>query len=103
MRQRYRAQGLWGLVDQRATRSASPVGRADPRLVTVIAEAIEAETDASTGTRARLRRRVEQTLADRYGPAAVVMPSPATFYRLVAALSAGRHTFGKATTRRSLA
>jgi transposase InsO family protein len=31
------------------------------------------------------------------------MPSPATFYRLVAALSAGRHTVGSARTRRSLA
>jgi len=31
------------------------------------------------------------------------MPSRATFYRLVAALSAGKHTVGSARTRRSLA
>ena len=31
------------------------------------------------------------------------MPSKATFNRLVNALSAGRHTFGSATTRRSAA
>jgi transposase InsO family protein len=31
------------------------------------------------------------------------MPSAATFYRLVAVLAEGRHTFGAATTRRSLA
>ena len=31
------------------------------------------------------------------------MPSRATFYRLVARVSAGRHTFGSARTRRSLA
>ena len=32
-----------------------------------------------------------------------VMPSRATFYRLVARVSSGRHTFGSARTRRSLA
>ena len=31
------------------------------------------------------------------------MPSRATFYRLVERVSAGRHTFGSARTRRSLA
>ena len=47
LRRRYREQGLWGLVDQRAT---------------------------------------------EYGPGAVPMPSSSTFYRLVAVLSAGRHS-----------
>jgi transposase InsO family protein len=103
MRQRYHQQGLWGLVDQRAVRQASPTGRADPRLLAAITTAVEAETTTSTGTRGRLQRRVEQRLAAEHGPGVVAMPSQATFYRLVAVLSQGRHTFGQATTRRSLA
>jgi hypothetical protein len=103
LRQRYRAQGLWGLVDQRAIRQPKPHGRADPRLVAVLAAHLEAETEQSTGTRTRLHHRVQEALAAEYGPGVVPMPSRATFYRLVAALSAGRHTFGKATTRRSMA
>ncbi len=69
----------------------------------MLAAHLEAETEQSTGTRTRLHHRVQETLAAEYGPGVVPMPSRATFYRLVAALSAGRHTFGKATTRRSMA
>ncbi|MFI6100836.1 hypothetical protein ACIA8G_35250 [Lentzea sp. NPDC051213] len=57
-RARYAAQGLWGLVDQRATRTWEVTGRADPRLVEAALEVIAAETSASTGTRSRLMRRV---------------------------------------------
>jgi transposase InsO family protein len=103
LRARYRDQGLLGLVDQRALRRARPTGNADPRLVAAIQRAIAAETEVSTGTKTRLRRRVEASLVADYGPGEVSMPSTATFYRLVDALAAGRHTFGAATTRRSLA
>ncbi len=103
MRRRYREQALWGLVDQRATRQAAPFGNADPRLVAAVNKLLDKETDQSTGTRGRLRRRVEQALAAEHGPGVVPLPSPATFYRLVNALSAGRHTFGSAPTRRSVA
>ncbi len=48
-------------------------------------------------------RRAERQLRERHGTDAPVMPSPATFYRLVASLEAGRATFGSARTRRSLA
>jgi hypothetical protein len=67
MRQRYRDGGLWGLVDRRALRPASPTGTADPRLVVAITAAVAAETDASTGTRGRPRHRVEQALAKSTG------------------------------------
>ncbi|WP_240046074.1 hypothetical protein [Streptomyces sp. L-9-10] len=103
MRGRYQRQGLWGLVDQRRSRQSTPFGQADPRLVAAIAAAIEQETELSTGTRKRMRLRIEETLAAEYGTGTVVMPSAATFYRLVAVLAEGRHTFGAATTRRSLA
>ena len=49
LRQRYEKQGLWGLVDHRATRLSKEFGRADHRVVEAIAEAMEEQTDDSTG------------------------------------------------------
>jgi len=103
MRKRYREQGVWGLVDHRKTRLSSPTGRADERVVTAVAEVLTAQVDESTGTRGRLRRRVEALLAERHGPGVVPMPSKSAFYRLVEAVSEGTHAFGEATSRRSQA
>jgi putative transposase len=102
-RTRYAKQGLWGLVDQRAVREWEVTGRADARVVAAIREAIEAETHTSTGTRSRLIRRVSKALENTYGPGVVPLPGKTTFYRLIDALSSGRHTFGSAVTRRQLA
>jgi hypothetical protein len=102
-RARYAAQGLWGLVDQRAVRDWEATGRADARLVTAIREALDAETNASTGTRSRLIRRVTKTLEDTYGTQVVPLPGKTTFYRLIEVLSTGRHSFGSAVTRRQTA
>ena len=103
LRHRYEAAGVWGLVDHRFTRQSSPAGRVDDRVVAAVRQAVEEETDRSTGTVDRLRRRVEQILTAEVADPSVLMPSRATFYRLVARVSAGRHTFGSARTRRSLA
>ena len=103
MRLRYRAEGLWGLVDQRLVRSSSPFGRVDARVVAAVATAMQGETQRSTGTRGRLRRRVEQLLTAEHGAGVVPVPPSTKFYRLVAAMDAGRHTFGEATTRRTQA
>ncbi|MFJ9049725.1 Mu transposase C-terminal domain-containing protein [Streptomyces bacillaris] len=102
MRRRYREQGLWGLVDGRYAPRPKPTGNVDARVVEATIAAIEAQTGASTGTKARMLRQVERFVHDEYGEA-VVMPSRATFYRMVDALSAGRHTFGSAVTRRQTA
>jgi hypothetical protein len=104
LRRRYELEGVWGLVDRRyapAGRGSGPGGRVDPRVVEAARRAIGEQTDRSTGTVGRLRRRVGQLLAEDPDPPA--MPPERTFYRLVARLSAGRHTFGSARTRRSLA
>ncbi|WP_349675497.1 Mu transposase C-terminal domain-containing protein [Pseudonocardia sp. EC080625-04] len=104
LRRRYETDGLWGLVDQRHARAArgrAPGGRTDPRVVEATRRAIAEQTQRSTGTVDRLRRRVEQLLAD--DPQPPPMPAERTFYRLVARLSSGQHTFGSARTRRSLA
>lgn len=46
---------------------------------------------------------LERALEADHGRDAVSLPSRATFYRLLSAVSAGRHTLGPARTRRSLA
>ncbi|WP_019889407.1 DDE-type integrase/transposase/recombinase [Streptomyces purpureus] len=99
----YARQGLWGLVDQRTTRLADTTGRADARLITIIEEAVAAETPASTGTRSRLIRRVIKQIEETHGPGVVPIPSRSTLYKLVDRLSSGRHTFGSAVTRRQTA
>jgi transposase InsO family protein len=103
LRRRYQQEGLWALVDRRVARGASPTGRVDPRIVDAAQQAIAEETDRSTGTVSRLRRRTQQLLTAKHGPDAPPMPSQRTFYRLAARLAEGRHTFGSARTRRSLA
>ena len=104
LRVRYEREGLWGVIDHRAARRTAPAGYVDPRVVAATRQAIAEETDRSTGTVGRLRRRVEQILAGTAqageGP---VMPPERTFYRLAGRLASGRHTFGSARTRRSLA
>ena len=88
MRQRYESQGLWGLVDHRNTRLATPFGRVDERVVEAIAAAMDEQTDASTGTRERAWRRAKEILAARHPGQEVPLPSRATVYRVIA--DAGR-------------
>jgi transposase InsO family protein len=102
MRRSYQSEGLAGLVDGRL--AAARGGTTDPRLLAAIALAVAGEEERSTGTVARVRRTVEQILREEHGlDPGEVIPSRATFYRLVSQASAGKHTFGSAATRRSLA
>lgn len=103
MLRRYRNQGLWGLVDTRHARRARPTGNVDPRVIAAAAAVIDAEKDASTGTKSRAVRKIRENVEREHGPGTVPMPSNATFYRLLDVLSAGRHTFGPATSRRQAA
>ena len=103
MRSRYLEQGLWGLVDARYSPAARWPGKVDPRVVAAAAAVIDAQTGTSTGTRTRVIRQVTERLEREHGPGTVPVPSRATFYRLLEALSAGRHTFGSAVTRRQTA
>ena len=68
-----------------------------------IREVVEAETATSTGTRSRLIRRVTKKLEAEHGAGVVTLPSRSTSYQLIDTLSAGRHTFGSAVTRRQTA
>lgn len=99
----YERDGLLGVVDRRHIPQRQVFGNVDQRLMEAIREAIEDETEASTGTVSRLQRRVAKALVTQYGAEdAPAMPSQRTFYRIVKRLSEGRHTFGSARTRRSL-
>lgn len=100
-RHRYETEGLMGLVDGRQGRRGGPY--TDQRVLDAIAQAVDEETDKSTGTVDRLRRRVVKILTAQDLDAEELMPSRATFYRLVERAAKGKHTFGSAPTRRSIA
>ena len=104
LRVRYEREGLWGVIDHRAARRTAPAGvRGSPGGGGHPAGHRRGDrpVDRHGGP---ARRRVEQILAGTAqageGP---VMPPERTFYRLAERLASGRHTFGSARTRRSLA
>ncbi|WP_152646095.1 Mu transposase C-terminal domain-containing protein [Streptacidiphilus albus] len=106
MRQRYEAEGLWGLVDGRSRKPPAPVpgtGRVDERVVAAVTEALAGQTDLSTGDRKRVIMRTQQILVGRHGEDEVDLPKRATFYRLVNNLARGNDPFGSATVRRQRA
>ncbi|MFF4673835.1 transposase [Streptomyces sp. NPDC001279] len=100
MRARYRSEGLWGLVDGRAVRERSAVGRADERVVAAVRKVLEGQRERSTGTLVRLRRRVGWLLEEEYGAGVVALPPASTFNRLVHAVADGQGLLGTATQRR---
>ena len=100
MRARYRQDGVWGLVDHRATRPRSVLGRADERVVAALREVLEAGRERSSGTLGRLHVYTKRLLAEQYGDGVVPLPSSATFNRLVHALADGRGLLGSARQRR---
>jgi len=103
LRANYQREGLWGLVDGRAMRGSTQFGHADARFVEALMAVLEGETQVSTGDGQRLLAKTLQILAERDDAQKVVIPSRATFYRLLTGLTEGRHTLGKATSRRQAA
>lgn len=102
MRARFEREGILGLVDPRLRTVPDGTGRADRRVVAALRQVVDGQTDKSTVSAQVLRRRMERLVEAEHGPG-VPLPSRATFYRLLAAVTAGRHTLGSARTRRSLA
>jgi len=100
-RQQYQAQGLWGLVDHRLTRPSQLFGRVDPRVIAALRVAVSEQTGTSTGTRERVWKRAAEVLAEQHPGEQVLLPSRATFYRVMQAMDRGEHTFGSAPRRRS--
>ncbi|MCS0600529.1 Mu transposase C-terminal domain-containing protein [Streptomyces sp. LP11] len=102
LRARFEREGVAGLVDRRLVKPATGTGRADPRVVAAIEKVVSSRTDEATVSAQVLRRQVERLLADELGSGRLAMPSRAAFYRLLQAVSTGRHLLGSARTRRSL-
>ena len=104
LRARYECDGLWGVIDHRAARRTAPAGYVDPRVVAATRAGHRRGDRPVDRHGGRLRRRVEQILAGTsQAGERPVMPPERTFYRLAGRLASGRHTFGSARTRRSLA
>lgn len=103
MRARFERDGVLGLVDPRLRTTSDGTGRSDRRVVEALRKIVTEQTGRSTVSAQVLRRRMERVLEAEYGPGVVPLPSRATFYRLLNAVSSGRHTLGSARTRRSLA
>ncbi|MFF7599318.1 Mu transposase C-terminal domain-containing protein [Streptomyces mirabilis] len=103
MRARFEREGVLGLVDPRLRTVSDGTGRTDRRVVEALRKVVDEQTDRSTVSAQVLRRRMERLLEAEHGPGVVPLPSRATFYRLLKAVSSGRHTLGSARTRRSLA
>ncbi|MEV7868873.1 transposase [Streptomyces sp. NPDC088124] len=103
MRARFEREGILGLVDPRLRTVSDGTGRTDRRVVEALRKIVDEQTDRSTVSAQVLRRRMERLLEAEHGPGVVPLPSRATFYRLLNAVSFGRHTLGSARTRRSLA
>ncbi|MEU6228741.1 transposase [Streptomyces sp. NPDC047042] len=103
MRARFEREGVLGLVDPRLRTVSDGMGRTDRRVVEALRKIVDEQTSRSTVSAQVLRRRMERLLEAEHGPGVVPLPSRATFYRLLNAVSSGRHTLGSARTRRSLA
>jgi hypothetical protein len=102
-RRRYEIHGVAGMADRRTDKPVTPHGRADPRVVDAMRQAVEEATGQSTRTATYLFWRTQQILDDAHGPGVVELPSRRSLYRLLEKLSAGKHTTDSARTRRSLA
>ncbi|MDU0314114.1 hypothetical protein RKE38_10495 [Phycicoccus sp. M110.8] len=95
----WRADGLWGLVDDRSKRVADPLAGLDHRIVDAILDQADAERHQSTGTYSRFRRRLAARLA--ISAPDLTLPPDSTLRPKVTFLVAGRYTFDNATTRRT--
>jgi putative transposase len=95
----YRRDGIAGLVDGRKTRESSPTGRIDVRLVSLLEEAIDGQTNLSTGTKSRVIAQVTREAQQLDVP----IPGRSTLYAALGNLHRSKHPFGNATTRRTQA
>lgn len=97
----YRISGVAGLVDARVRRSGS--SRIDPRWDVACLRVLAHYVDASTPTRGAVIAEVAYALDDEFGSGVVPLPSKSTAYSRLAELSKGKHSFGSAKARRSVA
>lgn len=97
----FRASGVAGLADTRI-RSRYAVG-VDPRWDATCLQVLDDYVEASTPTMGDVIDAVVRKLEASFGPGTVPLPSKATAYRRLKVLAKGRHAFGSAKGRRSVA
>lgn len=98
----YRTHGAAGLIDGRAAQTHGPIDRLDDRIHETLAHVLAEQKLRSTRTASRLIIETQARLIRQYGANAPKLPSKASMYRYIDAMDAGRHSTGRATTRRSL-
>ncbi|WP_249354217.1 helix-turn-helix domain-containing protein [Rhodococcus sp. USK13] len=97
----YRAAGVAGLADTRVrSRYAASV---DPRWDAACVRVLDRYIEASTPTMGVVIDSVARKLEAGFSPGTVPLPSKATAYRRLKVLAKGRHAFGSAKGRRSVA
>ena len=78
------AQGVWGLVDKRRVRGPSTHGRVDEQVVKLLRKIHQRHKKRSVGTRSRLFELLRRACVRKFKKkTAQLMPSRATFYRLL--------------------
>jgi len=97
----YRSAGVAGIADSRLLRKRQ--SGVDPRWDAMCVRVLDELVNASTPTRNVVIDRVNRNVESEYGPGEVRIPSPSTAHRRLAVLSNGRHAFGSAKNRRSIA
>ncbi|PVC80807.1 Mu transposase C-terminal domain-containing protein [Streptomyces sp. CS014] len=78
-------EGVWGLVDKRRVRRPSAHGRVDEQVVKLLLKIHKRYEDRSVGTRSRLFELLRRACVRKFKKkrAEELMPSTATFYRLL--------------------
>lgn len=97
----FERRGAVGLVDARLTKACAP--RVDPRWDHACLEVLRSHTCSSTPTRGAVIDEVNRQLVAAFGEGVVPVPHRATAYRRLEVLSKGKHAFGFAKSRRSVA
>lgn len=99
----FREQGASALADQRLYRSDGPLDNLNPDVREALCWVIADQKNRSSGTKSRLIEETASRLVEVLGPDAPKLPSQASMYRYIDALTIGKHTTGSAKTRQSLA
>ncbi|MEJ1089764.1 Mu transposase C-terminal domain-containing protein [Microbacterium sp. Mu-80] len=99
----YQRDGAAGLNARMHRKGAQrlAISRADPRLVAIIDRFLDRQTDKSTSSKRRCAVLVRRALEDTYPDDPLCDIKERTLQGYINERAAGRHSFGKATTRRN--
>lgn len=101
--EKYREEGVMGLVDGRKASLKGDFPKVDVRLKRAVQVVLEGLTDESRYTKEHVRRLVVRKLQELFPGEAVKIPSRKTLNALLDRLDTGRGTFGHAKSKRERA